>query len=212
MIEIKHKRKDEHEDEQEHAKGTTPKSPPPTAPRASAPSAGAAPATAASAGRRSVNWHRIIWQLRPSPDAADDHGNYFRTNLLLATNSNTNINNFWLEPELYPGPTQTFGQGPALVQFDANSLCFRVRFLDGEMAAPWQNCLLFPRGSEALQFDNNNKPQPATETARLVGRTTLGNGQPAKLTVYMDSNNRQLKIFASEIGIGNHLGMGVAHQ
>jgi hypothetical protein len=166
-------------------------------------------ATPAPVSVKSVNWHRVVWQLT-KPRHADDHDNFYGSNFFHPASSNR----FWLEPELYPGPPVTFGQGPALQQFDANSLCFRVRFLGNEMTAAWRDCLLFPRGSKPLQFGKNNKPQPVTETERLVGRTKIRNGEFAKLTVYMNTRKKpaELQIFASEIGIGSHLGMGVAHQ
>ncbi|RPH51436.1 MAG: hypothetical protein EHM84_05265 [Lysobacterales bacterium] len=177
-----------------HAKSKTPKP---------------APATSPPAGAKSVNWHRIIWELSQPTSTDDPHG-YFKTHFFASGSANQ----FWLEPEVYPGPPVSFGQGPALVQFDKNSLCFRVRFVGNDMAPAWQDCVLFPRGSQPLQFNaTTKKPEPATDTERLVGRTKV-KGKFAKVNVYMVPNSkpRQLRIYAGDIGLGSHLGMGIAHQ
>jgi hypothetical protein len=158
----------------------------------------------------SNNWHRIIWRLS-RPDPVDDEDGFFLDNFFHETNSNQ----FWLEPEWYAGPTVTVGAGAGELQFPANSLCFRIRFLDGSMRAIWKDCVLFPAGSEALEFDDKGKPVPALDTEQLVGRTKV-NGEDATVTIYMDTrpatNPTQLRIFAADEGVGNHLGAGIAHQ
>jgi hypothetical protein len=158
----------------------------------------------------SNNWHRIIWDLsKPNPE--HDPENFFLDNFYHETNSNR----FWLEPEAYMGPTVTIGKDIGEVkgrmEFPTNSLCFRIRFAEGEMRAPWKNCVVFPHGSEPLQFQDGT-PNFTFATEELAGRTKV-EGHDTVLIFGMDPNDPTiLHIRAEKEGVGNHLGMGVAHQ
>jgi hypothetical protein len=98
-------------------------------------------------------------------------------------------------------------------EFTANSLCFRVRFDDGDMSPAWENCVLFPAGSEALKIEHG-APIWAADTQQLVGWTQV-DGEKTLLTICMDETHRpttELYIRAEKGGTRGHLGMGVAHQ
>ena len=151
-----------------------------------------------------VNWHRIIWQLS-EPDPKHDDEGFFRDNFYHETSGNR----FWLEPEAYTGPNVTIG----IDAFAANSLCFRIRFADGEMRDPWMDCVLFPAGTEALEFHEDGAPIWAAGAMRLEGRTTV-DGHDTLLTICMDEGHQptELHIRAEKEDIGTHRGAGVAHQ
>jgi hypothetical protein len=156
----------------------------------------------------SNNWHRIMWQLS-EPDSEQDPDHFFLDNFFHETNSNR----FWLEPEVHTGPAVTIGEEGAEAEFPANSLCFRIRFAEGEMRAPWKNCVVFPTGSQVPAFDDKGKPIVELDTEQLLGKTKV-NGEDTIVTICMDARNDPtvLHIFASMHDEGNHLGAGIAHQ
>jgi hypothetical protein len=128
------------------------------------------------------NWHRKIWKLNEIPPGSGTVSGLFRAG---------SSNEFWFEP---------------YVAKDANTLCFRVKFLGTDMADLWKGVKLMPRGDQA--FVSSANPSPAT-TERLEGPIEIQD-VVFTLKVYIDHNVTPEQLVLDIRGGSDGGGTGIA--
>ena len=121
-----------------------------------------------------------------SQDLKHDHDDFFRDNFFHRASSNR----FWLEPELYTGPTVTSDPGDSSLPPTVCASGFGS--LTGKCAPHGGIASSFPAGSEALQFDKNGAPIWRPDTERLVGRTKTM--RDTLLTLCMDEAHQPTEL------------------